>query len=195
MQTRRRIQLARRSLVLLMLVMLFQPSAALQSRTPNSDACSGPTNDVIVMALQDPDNERVNLIVIKNRSRNPVVAFFVGDGSKPQLHAADFAVPLQILAPSGWKATHVFKEESLFMHWEWVAKTPQAALAPDEMASGFKVILPPFPPSVRQNLYPDGSPVNPVKVNELPFRVQFANGTCAWGLIRPLIVGPSAKAA
>ena len=191
MQTRNGIRLAQRIYLPLLFLMLSVAAIARQSRTPSPTACPGPTNDVIVMALQDPDNEQANLIVVKNRSRYPIVALTVGDGSKPQLRIADFAVPVRILGPAGWTGTHVFKEESMFMHWAWTVKKPEDAIAPEEMASEFKVILPQFPSSSQGKLYMDGTQIQPIKVSNLPFRVQFANGTCAWGEVRPLIIGAS----
>jgi hypothetical protein len=193
MHVRRVVQSLGKILLSIMFVILSQAAAVAQSQTPGSDACAGPTKDVIMMSLQDPDNEQAYLIIVKNRSRHPIVALTVGDGSKPQLHTVGFAVPLQILGPSGWTATHVFKEESMFMHWVWTVKKTEAVIAPGEMASGFKVTLPPFPSSARGKEYPDGAPIQPIKVSDLPFRVQFENGACVWGHIRSLITMASGK--
>jgi len=167
-------------------------SHAATVRSPTlSNTCTGPTDKAIVMVLQDPYNQQAYLFVIKNNSNDPVLSFVVGDGSKPQLHIADFAMPSQIVGPTGWTAAHAFKEESMFMHWAWVAESPDAMIAPGELASGFKITLPPFPASMQNKLYADGTPIQPIKMSQLPFRVQFASGECVWGQIRPLIIGSS----
>jgi hypothetical protein len=145
----------------------------------------------MVLVLQDPDNQQAYLFVIKNNSNTSVLAFTVGDGSEPQLHIADFVVPSQITGPAGWTATHTFKEESMFMHWAWTTESPEALIAPGELSSGFKITLPPFPTSAQNKLYADGTPMQPIKISQLPFQVQFASGECAWGQIRPLIIGSS----
>lgn len=172
------------------LFVIFSQTTTVQS-SALSNTCTGPADKVIVMVLQDPGNQQAHLFVIKNNSNDPVLAFTVGDGSKPQLYIADFAVPSQIIGPTGWRATYVFKEESMFMHWAWTAESPDAMIATDELVSGFKITLPPFPVSAQEKLYADGTPIQPIKISKLPFRVQFASGGCAWGQIRPLIIGSS----
>ena len=183
------IQIPETILIAALFVIISQVATA-QAQTP-SNACTGPTDKVMVMVLQDPHNQQAYLFVIKNNSNDRIPAFTVGDGSKPQLHIANFAVPSQITGPTGWTATHAFKEESMFMHWAWTAKSPDAMIAPGELASGFKITLPPFPASAQNKLYADETPMRPIKMSQLPFRIQFASGECVWGQIRPLIIGSS----
>lgn len=174
-------------------VILVQATVVAQSSTPSDQECAGPTTEVLVMVQRDPTNERGHLIQIKNNSKDAILAFSVGDGVKPELYAIDFAVPLQIVGPPGWTATHVFKEESIFMHWVWTTRNPENMIAANKSASNFKVVLPPFPASAQNNRYPDGTPVRPVVVSELPFRVQFASGRCVWGRIQPLTAGANGE--
>lgn len=171
------------ALRVLLVMVVTVASAAAQARPVKSDSCQGPADNVKVMALQDPDNLLSYVIVVKNRAKQPIVAFSIGDGAKPELRVAPFAVPSLIAGPAGWAGTHVFLEGSEFMHWVWSADKLEAGIAPGEFASGFKVVLQPFPQGAEKTFYPDGSAVRPIKVNELPFRAHFSNGTCAWGHI------------
>jgi hypothetical protein len=167
-------------------MMLSWPSATSQSPPNRSNDCMGPTDNVLLMALQDPDNQSSYILVVKNRAKEPIVAFSVGDGAKPELHVIPFAVPSQIVGPAGWEGKYVFLEGSEFMHWVWSADNPGVAIDPGELSTGFKVVLPPFPQGAEKNVYSDGTHVRPVRLNELPFRAFFANGVCVWGHIRLL---------
>ena len=178
-----RLIIANAALLVLLTTTTTPISFAGQSRAVTSNSCQGPTNDVIVMALQDPDNQPSYAFVIKNRAKQPIVVFSIGDGAKPELHVAPFAVPSRIVAPMHWRGTHVFLEGSEFMHWVWSADSADGAIAPGEFVSGFNVVLPPFPQGAERTLYSDGTKVQPIKMDELPFRVYFSNGTCAWGHI------------
>lgn len=178
------------ALLALLAVGLVPTGVSAQSRTVRPlGTCDGPTNNVKVMALQDPDNEPAYLLVVKNGTKQSILGVTVGMGSKSELRIADFAVPVRMVAPDGWKATHSFHEDSEFMHWVWGTEMPDHALAPGELASGFKVVLPPFPTNRARNVYPDGTPVRPIKVTDLPFQVSFTDGKCVWGQIQPLVVG------
>ena len=145
------------------------------------------------MALQDPVDSDSYLIVIKNGSADSILSLVIGDGEKPELHIADFAVPRQILGPPGWEAASVFKEQSMFMHWAWTAQTRAASLPPGVLVSGFRVVLPRFPEALQKNVFPDMTPVKPVNVAKLPFQVYFADRSCVWGRIRPLVIGAPAR--
>jgi hypothetical protein len=166
-------------------VIVFHATVGAQQPPASGDQeCAGPTNEVLVTVQQDPTNERGNLISIKNNAKDAILALIVGEGVKPELYTSEFAVPLQIVGPPGWTATHVFKEESIFMRWVWTAGNPDNMIPANKSASNFKIVLRPFPANAEKNLYPDGTPVRPVVVSELPFRVQFASGRCVWGRIQ-----------
>ena len=168
----------------LSLVIFFQVTVIAQSPTPVAQDCSGPTSEVFVTVKPDPANEGGFIIRIKNNSKDAIAALSVGQGTNPELYASEFGVPLKIVGPSGWTATHVFNEESSFMRWVWTAKSLDNMIAANESDSNFKVVLPRFPASAQKNLYPDGTPVRPIVISELPFRIQFANGRCVWGRIQ-----------
>jgi hypothetical protein len=136
-----------------------------------------------VAASPDPDKQPSYVFVVKNRTKEPILVLSIGDGAKAELHIASFATPLRIESPKGWTGTHVFLEGSEFMHWVWSADKSVGAIGPGALASGFKVVLPPFPPSAENNVYSDGTRVGPIKITALPFRVHFSNGSCAWGHI------------
>lgn len=182
-----------RLFLLVALVIFIQATMVAQSPTPSAQECLGPTSEVSVTVQRDPTNEQGHRILIKNNSKDAIAAFSVGDGIKPELYASEFAVPLQILGPPGWIATHVFKEESIFMHWVWTAKNPDNRIAANTSASDFKIVLQPFPARAQNNLYPDGTSVKPIVISELPFRVQFASGRCVWGQIQPQTAGANGQ--
>jgi hypothetical protein len=182
--------LEKRFMSALLAVAMSHAAVAAQSPARASgDACEGPANDVRVMALQDPDNQPAYVLAVKNNSKQSILALTIGNGEKPELRVIPYAVPVQIAGPAGWKASHVFQEESMFMHWVWSTDKPELSIAPGELASGFKLVLPPFPPKAASTKYSDGTPVRPVKVTELPFRVYLSDGKCEWGRIVPLVVG------
>jgi len=81
--------------------MFAMTSYAAQSRAVNPNPCQGPANDVTVMAVQDPDHEPSYAIVVKNRAKQSIVVFSIGDGAGPELHVAPFAVPTRIAGPAG----------------------------------------------------------------------------------------------
>lgn len=168
----------------LSLVIFFQAAMVAQSSTPGAQECSGPTSEVLVTVKPDPANERGSIIRIKNNSKDAIAAFSVGEGAKPELYASGFGVPSKIVGPSGWTATHVFNEESSFMRWVWTANAVDNVIAANTSDSNFKIVLPPFPANAQNNQYPDGTPVRPIVISELPFRVQFSNGRCVWGRIQ-----------
>ena len=179
---------------LLGIVVFFPAAAAGQSRgAATRDGCAGPTDSVRLMAFQDPDNQQAYVFVLKNETKQRILAVIVGMGIKSELHIAPWAEPSQIVAPAGWKANFTYHEDSLFMHWVWVTEAPDLMIAPGELASGFKIVLPPFPPKAETNRYPDGAPVRPIKVMELPFQAAFTDGKCVWGRIQPLVVGARAR--
>ena len=166
----------------LSLVIFVQATMIAQSPTPQE--CAASSGEVLVTVKPDPANERGSIIRIKNNSKDAIVAFSVGEGATPELYASEFGVPLKIAGPSGWTATHVFNEESSFMRWVWTARSPDHVIAANESNSNFKIALPQFPPSAQKNVYPDGTPVRPIVISELPFRIQFSNGRCVWGRIQ-----------
>src|SRR5438309_8925837 len=96
--------------ILLLLGVVLAGASVAQSGVATSNDCKGPTSDVSVMALQDPDGQPSYVIVIKNHSPEPVTALVVGDGIKPELHVIPFAVPTQIVGPNGWTGKSVFLE-------------------------------------------------------------------------------------
>lgn len=145
-----------------------------------------------VAANAGTPNGDAHMLIVKNDARSSILTLVVGFGQKSELHSSEFAVPLQIVGPPGWDAQSVF-EESIFMHWEWTAATKQAAIAPGELVSGFKVVLPPFPARLRGQRYSDGAPLIPIRPSDLPFRVVFQNGECVWGRVRPLVLGSPTK--
>jgi hypothetical protein len=178
----------------IMLLVFTLGTAAAQDRPQGQpDRCAGPTASVIVMALEDPVNGDAHMLIVKNDTRDSVFMLTVGHGPKAELHISDLAVPRQIVGPPGWDAQGVFEEESIFMHWEWTTEITQAAIGPGELVSGFKVVLPPFSAARRGQKYPDEAPVIPIKLSDLPFRVVFRNGECAWGRVRPLVLGSPTK--
>jgi hypothetical protein len=184
-----------------MMLLLFALGNAIAQDRPQADpyACTGPSASVIVMALQDPVNGDAHMLVVKNDSRDSVMSLMVGMGLESELRVSDFAIPRQIMGPPGWNARHIVEENNesakgLFMRWLWAANTIKDAIAPGELVSGFRVILPPFPARLRGQYYDSGaSPVIPIKVSDLPFQVRLSGGGCVWGRIRPLVLGSPTK--
>jgi hypothetical protein len=178
---------------IILLVFTLVTAAAQDRRQGPLDPCPGPTASVIVMALEDPVSGDAHMLILKNDARSSILMLVVGFGQKSELHSIDFAVPRQIVGPPGWDAQSAFGEDSIFMRWIWEAATKQTAIAPGELVSGFKVVLPPFPAELRGHKYSDGAPLIPIKPSDLPFRVVFQNGECAWGRVRPLVLGSPTK--
>jgi hypothetical protein len=187
-------RITRKALMWIMGLVFAVGNTAAQDRPQAAPVrCVGPTANVIVMALQDPDNGDAHMIIVKNDTRYSVYVLIVGLGQESELHSSSFAVPRQIVGPPGWEARSLFEEESLFMRWMWNANSTKAAIAPGELVSGFKVVLPPFPAVRPGDDFPDHAPVIPIKFSDLPFRVLFENGECAWGRVRPLVLGSPTK--
>lgn len=176
---------AKKVLSVVCAVMLFEGSAWGKTQESNT-TCTGPTSDVLVVDVQDPTDINTHLLVVKNRLKKSIISLSIGNGIKPELHIADFAIPIKISGPYGWNAQYSFHEESHYMHWVWTVSNRDTKILPNEFVSNFKIELPDFPSFKVDLVYPDGVKVRPLIFHKLPFRAILEGGECVWGNIQSL---------
>jgi hypothetical protein len=126
--------------------------------------------------------------VVSNRTKDHIMGVTLGTGARPELQTRPDAIPTKLMGPPGWEAQHVFDEESPFMRWLWMATGKESMVPPGGVRSGFDVVLPVPKPSREQLYYPDGTPVKPLQLQGMPFRVLLASGRRLCGRVCVLSV-------
>lgn len=171
----------------IVLALLVAPRIAHGQPRQSGSSCEGPTNVVKVFVLDDPETQGRAMLLVRNDSKQALRVLTVGNGSKPELRVAPFVIPSQIEGPNGWKGSYTFHDESMFMHWTWTTESLDRSVGPGDVIGGFTVTLPAFPKNAEATRYPDGTPVRPIDIAELPFQVYFSTGNCVWGRIHRLV--------
>ena len=165
----------------LILVFLFLGFRAERILAQN---CVGPTKDVAIIAVQNPEEPKQYTFLVKNRSKENIHSITVGAiGFRAQSKMDVADTPEKLGSPKGWLASSNIVEETVQLVWLWYREDETYSIKAGEFLSGFSVRL--SATRDQEIGYPtnDGSIVKPFSINGLPFYVDFSKGRCKWGRI------------
>jgi hypothetical protein len=129
------------------------------------------------------DSLTVSYTVVNN-TRASLRWVQIGAGGLERTPLVPQQTPVIQTAPSGWRGTVVYPEETSYMHLWWEAEQVAAALPPGGSTGGFVVGVA-GPGAVRPGLRGmDGRVVRPIDFGALPFTVGGSEGRCWWGKVR-----------